>query len=200
MASNFRPILTQPKWPSTRRHNSLAICVATPTAAPIRTEVAGDTRAQNRTFVAFGRRFKTQQASTRCDFRIASPTRPYICGLTPKGWVLGLEIAAGNRKSLAMFHRTLETKCSNVLVCLLHHWRVPVSATGCIKQEKKAKRTNGTHFTRVHLPPPPIDCGFGLPLCEKQTRICGSAPLWDDEVGPLSICNGHASDRVAKQT
>ena len=29
-------------------------------------------------FLAYGRRFKSQPASTRCDLRIASPTRPFL--------------------------------------------------------------------------------------------------------------------------
>ena len=43
-------------------------------------EIASDPRAGT-TFLAYGRRLKSQWASTRRDLRIASPTRPYVCGV-----------------------------------------------------------------------------------------------------------------------
>ena len=43
----------------------------------------------------------------------------------PKEWVLGSEIAAQNRKSLAIFHRTLESQCNIALLCLRTRWRLP---------------------------------------------------------------------------
>ena len=42
-----------------------------------RTEIATDSRVGNE-ILAYGRRLKSQPASTRCDLRIASPTRPFL--------------------------------------------------------------------------------------------------------------------------
>ena len=49
------------------------------------------------------------------DFRVDGAKSPEI---PQKEWVLGSEIAARNRKSLATFHRTLKSQCSIAFSCL----------------------------------------------------------------------------------
>ena len=49
------------------------------------------------------------------DFRVDGAKSPEI---PQKEWVLGSEVAARNRKSLATFHRTLKSQCSIALSCL----------------------------------------------------------------------------------
>ena len=49
------------------------------------------------------------------DFRVDRPKSPEIL---QKEGVLGPEIAARNRKSLATFHRTLKSQCSIAFSCL----------------------------------------------------------------------------------
>ena len=49
------------------------------------------------------------------DFRVDGVKSPEF---PQKEWVLGSEIAARNRKSLAIFHRTLKSQCSIALPCL----------------------------------------------------------------------------------
>ena len=52
------------------------------------------------------------------DLRVDGAKSP---GFPQKEWVLGSEIAARNRKSLATFHRTLKSQCSIAFSCLGNH-------------------------------------------------------------------------------
>ena len=76
----WKNILCRNPWDSVAFHPQAQIAgdwVTTSPAAPTRTERASDSEAR-RNILAYGRRFRSQRASTRCDLRIASPTRAYM--------------------------------------------------------------------------------------------------------------------------
>ena len=68
------------------------------------------------------------------DFRVDGAKSPEFL---QKEWVLGLEIAARNRKSLATFHRTFKSQCSIALHCLRHRSRFLGSAMGIAIANRK---------------------------------------------------------------